>query len=144
MGCSIFQLRQQRIVGRLLLFGQGDGVVAERDRGIQVDGLIHLAAFQHTFGAQVIQYCAADAPILQLVQGAGAAAQQRHRRQLLCRRLWLLRQRTHQLIGVFGVTGKLLLQHRGHTVCRHGGLILRTVRDNRLDGLVVGAESALL
>ena len=95
-------------------------------------------------GAQVIQHRAADAFVLQLVQGARAAAQQCHRCQLLCRRFWLLRQCAHQLVGVFGVTGKLFLQHRGHTVCRHGGLILRTIRNDRLDGLVVGAEGALL
>ena len=144
MGRCIFQLGQQRVVSRLLLFSEGNGVVAQRNGGVQVDGLIHLAAFQHALGAQIIQHCAADAFILQLVQGARAAAQQRHRCQLLCRRLWLLRQCTNQLIGVFGVAGKLLLQHRGHTVCRHGGLILRTIRNDRLDGLVVGAEGALL
>ena len=128
----------------MLLLREGDGVVTQRDGGVQVDGLIHLAAFQHTLGAQVIQHGAADALILQFVQGARAAAQQRHRRQLFCRRLWLLRQSAHKLIGIFGVTGKLLLQHRGHTVCRHGGLILRTIRNDRLDGLVVGAEGAFL
>ena len=144
MGRCIFQLGQQRVVSSLLLFGEGNGVVAQRNGGVQVDGLVHLAAFQHAFSAQVIQHCAADALILQLVQGAGTAAQQCHRCQLLCRRLWLLRQRAHKLVGVFGVTGKLLLQHRGHTVCRHGGLILRTIRNDRLDGLVVGAEGALL
>ena len=92
----------------------------------------------------VIQHGAADALILQFVQGARAAAQQRYRRQLLCRRLWLLWQCAHQLVGVFGVAGKLLLQHRGNTICRHGGLVLRTVRNDCLDGLVVGAEGALL
>ena len=144
MRCCIFYLGQQCIVGGLLLFGEGNGVVTERNRGVQVDGLIHLAAFQHTLGAQVIQHSAADALILQLVQGARAAAQQCHRRQLFCRRLWLLRQYANQLIGVFSVTGKLLLQHRGHTVCGHGGLILRTIWNDRLDGLIVGAEGALL
>ena len=127
-----------------MLFGKGDEVVTQRDGSVQVDGLIHLAAFQHTLGAQVIQHSAADALIFQLVQGAGTAAQQRHRRQLFCRRLWLLRQYAHQLIGVFSVTGKLLLQHRGHAVCRHGRLVLRTIRNDRLDGLIVGAEGALL
>ena len=144
MGCGIFQLGQQCIVSGLLLLREGDGVIAQRNGGVQVDGLIHLAAFQHALGAQIIQHRAADAFILQLVQGAGTAAQQCHRRQLLCRRLWLLRQCAHQLVGVFGVAGKLLLQYRGHTVCRHGGLILRTIRNDRLDGLVIGAEGALL
>ena len=144
MGRCIFQLGQQRVVSSLLLFGEGNGVVAQRNGGVQVDGLIHLAAFQHTFGAQVIQHRAADALILQLVQGAGTAAQQCHRRQLFCRRFWLLRQCAHQLVGVFGVAGKLLLQYRGHTVCRHGGLVLCTIRNNCLDGLVIGAEGALL
>ena len=39
---------------------------------------------------------------------------------------------------------ELLLKHRGHAVLRHGGLVLRAVGDDRLDGLVISAEGALL
>ena len=144
MGCIIFQLWQQSIVSRLLLLREGDRLVFQRNGRIQVDGFIHLAAFQHAFGAQVIQHGTADALVFQFVQGARPAAQQRHCRQLLGCRLRLWRQPAHKAVGVLGVAGELLLQHRRYAVCRHGRLVLCTIGNDRLDRLVIGAEGALL
>ncbi len=69
---SILQPGQQRVIGGLLLLREKDGLVLQRDGGIQVDGFVHLAAFQHALGAEVVQHGAADAFFLQLRQGAGA------------------------------------------------------------------------
>ena len=144
MGRIILQLWQQGIVSRLLFCRQADGLVFERNGRIQVDGLVHLAAFQHAFGAQVIQHGTADALVLQLVQGAGPAAQQCHCRQLLGSRFGLLRQPAHKAVRVLCVAGELLLQHRRHTVCCHSGLVLRTIGNDRLDRFIIGAEGAFL
>ena len=45
-GC-ILQPGQQRVIGGLLLLRQTDWLVLQRDGRIQVDGFVHLAAFQH-------------------------------------------------------------------------------------------------
>ena len=144
MGGGVFEAGQQGVIGRLLLCRQGDGLVFQRDRRIQVDGFVHLAAFDDALGAEVVQHGFGDAVGLHLVLGALSPAQQGHRRQLLGRGLRLLLQSPHQLIAVLGVAGELLLEHRRHAVRREGGLILRPIGDDRLDGLVVGAEGALL
>ena len=142
-GC-ILQPGQQRVIGGLLLLREKDGLVLQRDGRIQVDGFVHLAAFQHALGAEVIQHRPADTLFLQCRQGALTPGQQGHCGQLLGGRSGLWGQRAHQLVGIFRVANELLLKHRGHAVLRHGGLVLRAVGDDRLDGLVVGAEGALL
>ena len=142
MGFGIFEVRQQGIVCGLLFARQKDGVVFQRDARIQVDGFVHLAAFQHALGAEIVQHSPADALFFEFGLGALSPAQQGHRRQLLGRRLRLRRQGAHQLVSVLSVADQLLLQHRRHTVRRHGGLVLRPIRDDGLDGLIVGAEGA--
>ena len=85
MGGGVFEAGQQGVIGRLLLFRQGDGLVFQRDRRIQVDGFVHLAAFDDALGAEVVQHGFGDAVGLHLVLGALSPAQQGHRRQLLGR-----------------------------------------------------------
>ena len=55
-----------------------------------------------------------------------------------------MRQPAHKAVRVLCVAGELLLQHRRHTVCRHSGLVLRTIGNDRLDRLIIGAEGAFL
>ena len=144
MGGGIFEMRQQYLIGRLLLRRQPDRLVFQRDARIQVDGFVHLAAFQHTLGAKVIEHGPADPLFFQFRLGPLSPAQQRHGGQLLCRRLGLGREGARQLIRIFGVAGELLLEYRRHPIGRDGGLVLRPIWDDRLDGLVVGTEGPLL
>lgn len=64
---------------------------------------------------------AADALILQFVQGAGPPLSSATAASCFAVGFGFCGG-VPQAYGIFGVTGKLLLQHRGHTVCRHGGL----------------------
>ena len=70
MGFGIFEVRQQGIVCGLLFARQKDGVVFQRDARIQVDGFVHLAAFQHTLGAEIVQHSPADALFFEFGLGA--------------------------------------------------------------------------
>ena len=78
MGGGVFEAGQQGVIGRLLLFRQGDGLVFQRDRRIQVDGFVHLAAFDDALGAEVVQHGFGDAVGLHLVLGTLSPAQQGH------------------------------------------------------------------
>ena len=73
---GILQPGQQRVIGGLLLLREKDGLVLQRDGRIQVDGFVHLAAFQHALGAEVVQHRPADAFFLQCRQGALSPGQQ--------------------------------------------------------------------
>ena len=141
---GVLQFRQQCVISGLLLLREYNGLILQRDGGIQVDGFVHLGAFQHAFGTEIVQHGAADALFFQLRQGAGAAAQQGHGCQLFGGGPWLLRQGTGQPVGIFCMTDQLLLQHGRNPIGRHGGLVLCPVGDDRLDRLVIGAEGALL
>ena len=137
---SIFQVRQQGTIGSLLLLRQNDRLILKRDAGVKVDGTVDPRTGQHAFGAEIVQHRPADAFFFQFSLRAGASTEQRHCRQLFGGRFRLYGQLPGQLVRILRVAGELFLQYRRHTIGSHGGLVLCPIRDNRLDGLVIGAE----